>query len=32
MRLTLISVAISVAALILSEALARLVGRRIATT
>lgn len=32
MRLTLISIAISVAALILSEALARLVGRRIATT
>ncbi len=30
MRLTLISIAISVAALILSEALARLVGRRIA--
>jgi len=32
MRLTLISIAISVAALILSEALARLAGRRIATT
>ena len=32
MRLTLISIAISVAALILSEALARLVGRRIAAT
>jgi molybdate transport system permease protein len=32
MRLTLISIAISVAALVLSEALARLVGRRIAAS